>query len=54
LFEHCQPQVADIDFASSDDLQIYNVGQIKQLRTAGLNIANKKPGGFQLSAGIIT
>jgi hypothetical protein len=33
--------VADIDFASSENLQIYNVGQ--QLRTAGLNIAHRKP-----------
>jgi E3 ubiquitin-protein ligase UBR4 len=49
FFEHCQPQVADIEFGGSDVLQIYNVGQIKQrLQTAGLYIANTKPGGFQL------
>ena len=49
FFEHCQPQVADIEFGGSDVLQIYNVGQIKQrLQTGGLYIANTKPGGFQL------
>jgi E3 ubiquitin-protein ligase UBR4 len=49
FFEHCQPQVADIEFGGSDVLQIYNVGQIKQrLQTGGLYIANTKPGGFQM------
>jgi E3 ubiquitin-protein ligase UBR4 len=49
FFEHCQPQVTDIEFGGGDVLQIYNVAQIKQrLQTGGLYIANTKPGGFQL------
>ena len=47
--EHCQQQTGDLKFCSQDILQVYNVGQVKQiLQTSGLYIANTKPEGFSL------
>ena len=44
--EHCQQQTGDLKFCGQDILQVYNVGQVKQiLQTSGLYIANTKPEG---------
>ena len=49
FFEHCQQQIADIEFGGSDVLQVYNVQQvILRLQNNNLYIANTKPGGFQM------
>ena len=49
FFEHCQQQVADIEFGGQDILQVYNIQQVKvRLQNNNLYIANTKPGGFQM------
>lgn len=49
FFEHCQQQVADIEFGGADVLQVYNIQQVKlRLQNNNLYIANTKPGGFQM------
>ena len=49
FFEHCQQQVADIEFGGLDILQVYNIQQVKvRLQNNNLYIANTKPGGFQM------